>query len=133
MLVNKRVKHTAEIPTASMADIAFLLLVFFLVTTTINNDKGIFLTLPDWGDQKNVPKSNICNVLINSTGLVMVGGEEIQIPFIQDNIRKRIEANEDLIISIKTEPETEYDIFIEVFDQITLSGAGKISLAEPDK
>ena len=133
MLVEKRTKPAADIPTSSMADIAFLLLVFFLVTTTINTDKGIGLVLPQWGDQLNVPKQNIVNVLINSAGEVMVAEELTPILLIKENIQKRLEANELLIVSIKPDKDTEYDVFIEVLDQLKLAGAGRISIAEIDK
>ena len=54
-----------EIPTSSMADIAFLLIVFFLVSTTMNQDKGLSLHLPPVAETKEVRQKNICNVWIN--------------------------------------------------------------------
>lgn len=133
MLVNKRIKDVGEIPTSSMADIAFLLLVFFLVTTTINTDKGIGMFLPKWGDQLDVPKKNIVNILINAAGEVMIAEEMTAFPQIKDNIKTRLEANENLIVSIKSDKDTEYGVLITVLDQVKLAGALKISLAEPDK
>ena len=59
MLLEKRKKHPNEIPTSSLADIAFLLLVFFLVTTTIDMDKGLSLVLPAPGEEKEIPKEMI--------------------------------------------------------------------------
>ena len=53
--MKKRVK-AGEIPSGSMADIAFLLLIFFLVTTTIDMDKGLGLVLPPKGEEKEIPK-----------------------------------------------------------------------------
>ena len=134
MLVEKRrPKNAGEIPTSSMADIAFLLLVFFLVTTTINTDKGIPMLLPQWGDQLNVPKDNIVNVLINAGGEVMVSEEMTPVPLITQNIKTRLEANDLLIVSIKSAKETAYNTFIEVLDQVKLSGATRISIAELDQ
>jgi len=136
MLVEKRTKEVGEIPMCSMADIAFLLLVFFLVTTTISTDKGIGILLPQWGDQKDVPKKNIVNVLINAAGQVMIAGKETPIPLIEKDIRERLEApgmRDLLIVSLKPDKDTEYDVFIEVLDQIKLSGAGRISIAEIEK
>ncbi len=52
MQLNRREKSNPEIPTSSMADIAFLLIVFFLVTTTMNQDKGIGMQLPPAGESK---------------------------------------------------------------------------------
>jgi biopolymer transport protein ExbD len=133
MLVEKRPKEAGDIPTSSMADIAFLLLVFFLVTTTINTDKGIPLLLPQWGDQLNIPKDNIVNLLINAGGEVMVAEEMTPVPLIEQNIKARLAANDLLIVSIKPDKETEYDTFIEVLDQVKLSGATRISIAEIDQ
>ena len=64
-----------EIPTSSMADIAFLLLIFFLVTTTIDMDKGLGMVLPAEGEELEINKKNILNCLINSSGKVLLGGE----------------------------------------------------------
>ncbi len=66
MLVEKKKKRSSEIPTASLADIAFLLLIFFLVTTTIDVDRGIGLTLPPKGETTEVRKKNILNLLVNA-------------------------------------------------------------------
>ena len=63
-----------EIPTSSMADIAFLLLIFFLVTTTIDMDKGLGMVLPAEGEELEINKKNILNCLINSSGKVLLGG-----------------------------------------------------------
>ena len=70
-----------EINAGSMADIAFLLLIFFLVTTTIASDKGILNFLPPKQDP-NVPppdikknERNIFNVLINANNDLLVEGE----------------------------------------------------------
>ena len=132
MLVEKRKSSEAEIPTSSLADIVFLLLIFFLVTTTINTDKGISLQLPASGQTKSVPKKNLCNLLINDFGDVLLQGEPIQIPYIQNEIRKRIQENPNLIISVKTGKKTAYEIFIQVMDQLKLSDAKRISIAEPE-
>jgi len=132
MLVEKRKNQEAGIPTSSLADIVFLLLIFFLVTTTINTDKGISLQLPAAGQTKSVPKKNLCNLLINDFGDVLLQGEPIQIPYIHNEIRKRIQENDNLIVSVKTGKKTAYDIFIQVMDQLKLAEAKRISIAEPE-
>lgn len=132
MLVEKMRTRGAEIPTASLADIVFLLLIFFLVTTTINTDKGISLLLPAAGQTKNVPKQNILNILINDYGEVLLQSEPIQIPYIRSEIKKRIGENPNLIISLKTGRKTKYDVFIAVMDELKAANASKISIAEPE-
>ena len=132
MLVEKKKKYDSEIPTSSLADIVFLLLIFFLVTTTINTDKGISLLLPASGQTKAVPKKNILNILINDYGEVLLEGEPIQVPFIKTEIEKRIAENENLIVSVKTTKKTQYEVFISVMDQLKMANATKISIAEPE-
>ena len=140
MLTEKRKKRETEIFTASMADIAFLLLVFFLVTTTIDMDKGINLTLPEkGGEQLRIKKGNIANLLINEAGQVLLDDEALEIPQIRDIVKQKIEEkgyDKDgkpiLIVSIKTDRNTEYDTYIQVLDQLKLAGA-KISIAEPEQ
>ena len=130
MLENKRSRE-AEIPTASLADIAFLLLTFFLVTTSLNTDKGLGLTLPAKGKAKPIPKQNIASLLINNEGEVMLDEKRIEVPQIKDIIKNRLAQNENLIISIKTAARTRYQDFIKVLDQVQMANATKISIAEP--
>ena len=73
MLFKKRRDLESEIPAASMADIAFLLLIFFLVTTTINSDKGVSLTLPEISDEP--PKKLNQDRILNIAGR-KVGGDD---------------------------------------------------------
>ena len=76
-------RPTAEIPNGSMADIAFLLLIFFLVTTTIANDKGIAMLLPPKPDPNQPPPEvtkndrNIFKISANSQDKLLVEDEPL--------------------------------------------------------
>ena len=133
MFVDKKKKAEVEIPTGPMADVSFLLLIFFLVTTTLHTDKGLMTTLPDWGDQKPIPRQNIMNVLVNETGAIMVDGEITPLSAVKELIRRRTMADPLLVVSIKTDNATGYDRFIAVLDQVLDSGNNKISIAEPEQ
>lgn len=134
MIGNKKKPKTAEIPTESLADIAFLLLIFFLVTTTIDVDKGIGLTLPDpRGEEKKIRSTNITNLLINESGQILLDQKEIALPQISAKIKDMIRQNPLLVVSLKTDRNTPYNVYISVLDQLKLAEAKKISLAEPEK
>lgn len=133
MLVEKRKKEQAEIPTSSMADIAFLLLIFFLVVTTIAADKGLDLVLPPQGEVKEIPRENIMNILINDDGNILVDEEPRVLNQIKDLVKDRIAQNDKTIVSIKTGNLTPYKVFVAVLDQLKMANAKKISIAEPDK
>ncbi len=141
MLTDRRKKRDlGGIPTASLPDIVFLLLIFFLVTTTIDLDKGIDMQLPERGGEVKIRKENICNVLVNAQGQVLVDEEPVEIPLLREEIEDKIKARgydaegkPILIVSIKTDQKTKYNTYIEVLDQIKLAGAKRISIAEPEK
>jgi biopolymer transport protein ExbD len=128
----KRRFKRGEIPTASMADIAFLLLIFFLVTTTIDMDKGLGIVLPAEGEEIEIKKDNILNCLINSSGNVLLGGEPIKTKDISKEVRRKIAENDKLIISVKTHKKTKYSDYIAVIDQLKMANAKRISIAEID-
>ena len=132
MILDKRRKEPVEIPTSSMADIAFLLLVFFLVTTTIDMDKGLSLVLPAPGEEKEIPKENISNLLINAAGMVMFDEEPTALSDIRRIVMQEITNNPNLIISVKTDRETDYQVFVAVLDQLKMADATRISIAEPE-
>ena len=70
MMTKKKRRLDSSINAGSMADIAFLLLIFFLVTTTILTDKGIMVKLPPMydGPIPNIPERSVINVKLNAKG-----------------------------------------------------------------
>ena len=85
-----------------MADIAFLLLVFFLVTTTISMDKGISLVLPADGNELEVNKKNIVNILVNESGKVLIDDQPVLIKTMAKSVEKLLSQNPNLIFSVNT-------------------------------
>lgn len=134
MLIGKKKEKSVEIPSASLSDIVFLLLIFFLVTTSIDTEKGLDLVLPPPNDEiVEIPKKNITNLLINAQGQVLLDNEIVDIGEISRIIRDKIFENELLIVSVKTDKDTKYETYVDVLDQLKKADAKKISLAEPDE
>ena len=131
MIIKER-RPMQEINSSSMADIAFLLLVFFLVTTTISLDKGISLILPADGNELEVNKSNIVNILVNDQGKVLIDDNPGKIKDIKSIALKRINQNSNVIFSVLTTKRTKYKHYIQVLDQLKQANATKISIANPD-
>ena len=123
-----------EINSSSMADIAFLLLIFFLVTTTIANDRGLSLQLPpNPEDIENIdikiPERNLFKIQINSADRLLVEGEPLEDvkkikqmikDFVLNNGRdpESSDSPKDAIVSLKTDRGTTQEKFVEVLDQI---------------
>jgi len=132
MALRERKARVGAIPEGGMADIAFLLLVFFLVTTTMDMDKGIGIILPAEGQEIEINKKNILNLLISSSGNVLLGGEAIAINQIDARVKEEIRKNDKLIISVKAHEKTQYDVYIAVLDQLKKAKATRISIAETE-
>jgi len=137
-VIKKRESRVSpEIPTASMADIAFLLIVFFLVSTTMNQDKGLSLHLPPVGETKEVKSKNILNLWINARDQVAFFENEQLTPIPSGQLREQIEGrlveNDKLIISVKSERGSTYRTFVDVLDDLKMAGATKISIANPEE
>jgi biopolymer transport protein ExbD len=137
MKPRKRARVLPEIPTASMADIAFLLIVFFLTSTSMNQDKGLSLYLPAMSESKEVAKKNICNVWINEADDVAIYEDDQlkPLPFsaLRGEIERRLAENDKLIVSVKSERLATYRTFVNVLDELKLAGATRISIASPEK
>ena len=137
MIKKRESRVSPEIPTASMADIAFLLIVFFLVTTTMNQDKGLSLHLPPVGETKEVQSKNILNVWINARDQLAFFENDQLTPVpsgqLQSQIKARMAENDKLIISVKTERGATYRTFVDVLDDLKMAGATKISIANPEE
>ena len=137
-------RKSPEVNAGSMADIAFLLLIFFLVTTTIETDRGINRKLPPIEEQIDPPiirQKNIFTVVVNKNNQLLVeeeltdikdlrnlavdfldnggGSGEEACDYCQGNRDPRSSDNPDkAIISLKNDRETEYKVYIAVQNEL---------------
>src|SRR5688572_15847310 len=124
-------RSTPEIPNASMADIAFLLLTFFLMTTTVASDKGLMIPLPPIlpPDTKvEIQERNIFKIQVNSFDRLLVEGEPWSSSnreltdkikaFILNNGQDPASSENPIkaIVSLKTDRGTTHKAFIDVLD-----------------
>jgi biopolymer transport protein ExbD len=134
VLNNKKQKVSDEVPTSSMADIAFLLLIFFLVTTTFPKDKGLAIVLPEQGVTQEISQRNILHLIIQPNGIVDVKrGESQQIQQmraeqIEGLWRQEVSQNDNLIAAVKTHPDAAYEYMVDVLDALHSANAERISL-----
>jgi len=121
-----------EINAGSMADIAFLLLIFFLVTTTIVEDKGVLVKLPPWSDEppdiQQLKTRNVYSVLVNAQNQLLVRGEPADLESLRENAKEFImnpnkrpdmaEKPTKAIVSMKNDRGTKYETYLEVYNEI---------------
>ena len=114
-----------------MSDIAFLLLIFFLVTTIFAVEEGIPLVLP--GKQSTNVKIKRDNLLIieaHANGAIMIKDEVVPLSNLRGFIERRLLDNQKLIVVIETHPDSEYGLMVDILDELRLANARRISLKQ---
>ncbi len=135
-IMSRKQRVSDEIPTASLADIAFLLLIFFLTTTVFNEEKGLPIVLPEESTEQDVAPKNLIFFIVQPDGSVIVRRGEseqeqvISYSQVEGILRQELAANENLIAAIQTHPDAQYRHMINVLDEVKLAGAERISLQE---
>ena len=134
-MLERQSKVSDEIPTSSMADIAFLLLIFFLVTTVFEEEMGLPIDLPEaQAEEVEVSQKNIIHFLIRENGSVVVRRGEstseqiVSASEIEGIMRQEIDANPEIIAAVKTAPDAPYRHLVNVLDELQLAAAQRISL-----
>jgi len=130
MELRQKKKSRANIPTASMGDIAFLIIIFFMTTTVFTREKGIKMLLPEKSEtETKVKPENVVSILINPEGALKLkasGYDGIDISPQQYNEVRRIveekllERDTLLVVSLRTSKDARYQAMISVLDQIKL-------------
>ena len=122
-----------EISTASMSDIAFLLLIFFLVTTIFAQEMGLPMTLPGQASETaKIKQDNILNIEVSAQNIIYVDGTRFLVSGIEREVRRRLLANDKLIIQLKVHPDAFYGTMVDVLDELQLAEAKKISIKGMD-
>lgn len=136
-------RQPATVNAGSMADIAFLLLIFFLVTTTIATDKGILRQLPSKCPTEqaciaDIKENNLLRIQLNANNEIMINEELVALEVITEIVTNFVDNNLDnnceycngkqlsyysdnpskAVISLSHDAKTKYHVFIAVQDEI---------------
>ena len=112
-------KVSDEIPTASMADITFLLIVYFMVTTTFAATRGLDFALPKDDDTPPViEKEESVLIEIQPSGEYVVDSRPMKLDEILDYLKPKLERNPLKPVIIRPDPNAPYGAMVDVFDEL---------------
>lgn len=132
-MAKKKVRGAKEIDASSMADIAFLLLIFFLVTTTIDQDKGIMHKLPAWSDlpppeDVRINDRELLEILVNANNQLLVEMEYVDIDDLKDITIKHLNnrgvlpnystSPQKAVVSLKNDRGTDYGTYLQIQNEL---------------
>lgn len=114
-----RSKISEEIPTSSMADVTFLLIITFMLTSTFAATRGLDFALPE--DDKNPPvieKEEAVLITIHPGGVLEVDGKSMRLEGVIDYLKPKLERNQSKPVIIRPDPETAYGEMVKVYDYL---------------
>ncbi|NLN35077.1 MAG: biopolymer transporter ExbD [Candidatus Cloacimonetes bacterium] len=139
MKIGRKRKSKAEIPTSSMSDIAFLLIIFFMATTKFDVKEGIKIVLPqaaEGGSEQaqtlTLTEKEMTRLQITEDGRIAVNNEA---PRVYESgeldalIQQKVKINQQMIFKVITDREATYDSMIRVVDRLKAAKIEKISLS----
>ncbi|MFK7797344.1 MAG: ExbD/TolR family protein [Aureispira sp.] len=107
--------------TGSMADVAFLLLIFFLVTTTIQTEAGLPTTLPPWSeDYQPVSSKNVFNIQLNATGALLIEEKVARLEELSRYIDQFLEKTSasNMVVHLEHDQQVDYNKYLTVYNAI---------------
>ena len=131
LLKNKRARKSSEIPTSATSDIAFLLLIFFIVMPMKTDEIGIFMALPGKKQQTQtvrIRQSNVFTIKIHGNNSVTVDGNPSALGALRADIQRRLVENPETVVIVETHPDADYGMMVACLDEVKLADARKVSL-----
>jgi len=129
----KKVRQKARIPTASMADVAFLLLIFFLVTTKFDVKQGLGLVLPPHaeagGKKVKIKKENLTKIKVNKRGEIAVDERLVLPGELKTVVQNKIRKNPKMVFVLEADRRCKYYMMVKALDQLLGAGAQTVSLS----
>lgn len=127
MKFEKNIKLEQKVPTSSMADIAFLLLIFFMTTTIFKMEDGLQVSLPRAETAAKQKRELISHIWIDATGVISINDKLVQIADIETIIKSFLIEKPSLIVAFNADHRTPYGIISEVMEQLKMANAIRVS------
>ncbi len=129
----KRKKHTsaedeAQVDMTPMLDIVFIMLIFFIVTTSFVKEKSLDVSRPEDNQSNNNQPSKALSIRIDETGTIMMGGREVDIRRVVANAQTYLAENNTDTAAIQADENTEEGVVVEVMNQVKIAGIDKVSV-----
>jgi biopolymer transport protein ExbD len=123
MRVRRTASASAEVPTSSMADISFLLLVFFMATTIFKMENGLAVQLPRAEMGVKVPRQRTAHIWVDRRGDMTIDDLLVRTPDIELIIAKKLSENSSLVVGLNIDRDVPYLVANDVMEQLKKANA----------
>jgi len=133
MVRRKRKRLEAGISSASLGDMAFIMLFFFISTTKFDVKKGLGIILPGPSTAETqrvrIQADNLTRILINSDGKVAINNEIVTLHELEGRVRTIVRENPEMVFTLRADRQSKYVNMYEVFDRMLVAGAERVNLS----
>ena len=126
MNIEKAKKPAPGIPTATMGDIVFLLLIFFMATTIFKQENGLDVTLPRAEASKKQSSEQLANIWVDQKGRVSINDKLVYLPDIQAVMKRRMESNPLLVVAFKADSRVRYEVMNSIMEELKAINAVRV-------
>jgi biopolymer transport protein ExbD len=124
--------RTTLVDISPLIDVVFLLLIFFMVSTTFIDEAGLPLDLPS-SVSKGIKKTENVSISISKDGFITIGEEKVDKDKLVEKIKEKLEKSEKKEVIIKADKDARYELVYLVMDSSRQAGAKALSVAGKKK
>ena len=125
----KRSTSDTEINVTPLLDVVFIMLIFFVLTTSLVKELGVDLDRPSNAPVEEKKTSEVISVRIEADGRIFVGNRRVNVMAVRANIVAGLVEKPDAAVVVIADRAADSGFVVQVVDQARLAGARKISLA----
>lgn len=126
--VRKRSRKETEIAIVNLVDVIFILLIFFIMTTTFSKETGLDITKPAAGSAGQLEKENIL-IGIGKEGTIHMDERQVDLAMLQAILRRELAEDADKAVVIVSDRDAGMGTIVDVMDECNQAGVRKVSVA----
>jgi len=119
----------ADIDMTPMLDVTFIMLIFFIVTTSFAKEFGVDVNRPSNAPQQTKRQSEVIAIQIDANGIIRVGDRTIDVRAVRANVERSRAEKPDATVVVVVDREADTGVLVQVMDQAREAGASNISVA----
>lgn len=128
--IARKRENQPEIPTASTADVAFLLIIFFMVSTVFRQSRGLKVTLPQAeATERILKRRNVVSIWMDRTGKMTLDDNLVTPAIVTTVMTEKIIENPDLVVTVQADRDVSYGYVTDLLEALKDARALKVTFA----
>lgn len=116
--IKKNARPSTEIPSSSMSDIAFLLLLFFMVSTVFVREKGLKVHMPKAKQIQKIPRNHSATIYVTKNNVISIDDFRVQIPQVNMIMQRKLAEDFNVIACFRTDRDASYGTMSDIMNQL---------------